>query len=100
MREVLARHRRPCLDGRTSEEVFQTRRGRMFWYNQDRRKAALEHIERMSVKIIEREGLGTKITVAAVWRRAGGTWLLQKGIISIEKGESATLFPSISVLLI
>ena len=69
----------------------------MSWYNQDRRKDALEHIERMSAEIIEREGIRTKRGVAAARRRAVETWLLQEGIIAIEKGKSVTPFPSFSV---
>ena len=97
VREALAHRHRPCLGGRIAEDVFQSGRERMSWYNQDRRIAALEHIERMSAEIIEREGLWTKRTVARAWRRAVETWLLQEGIIAIEKGESVTPFPSILV---
>jgi hypothetical protein len=95
--ETLARRSRPCLGGRAAEEVFQTGRGRMAWYTQDRRIDALEHIETMSTEIIEREGIRTKRGVAAAWRRAVETWLLQEGIITIEKGKSVTPFPSILV---
>ncbi len=97
VREALAHRQRPCLGGRMAEEVFQSGRGRMSWYNQDRRKAALEQIERMSAEIIAREGIRTKRTAATAWRRAVETWLLQEGIIAIEKGDSVTPFPSILV---
>jgi len=95
--ERLSRRSRPCLGGRAAEEVFYTGRGRLAGYTQDRRIAALEQVEQMSADIIEREGIRTKRGVAAVWRRAVETWLLQEGIIAIEKGESVTPFPSILV---
>jgi len=97
VKETLVSRRRPCLDGRTAEEVFQSGQCRMSWYNQDRRQAALRQIRRMSAEIVEREGLRTKRARAAAWRRAVETWLLQEGIIAIEKGKSVTPFPSILV---
>lgn len=97
VKETLARRPRPCLGGGTPDGVFQAGQGRMAWYTQDRRLSALEHIEQMSAAIIEREGIRTKRGVAAAWRRAVETWLLQEGIITIERGESVTPFPSISV---
>lgn len=97
VKEALAHRPRPCLGGGTPDQAFQAGQGRMAWYTQDRRLAALEHIEQMSAAIIEREGIRTKRGVAAAWRRSVETWLLQEGIITIERGESVTPFPSISV---
>lgn len=97
MKETLAHRPRPCLGGGTPDQAFQSGQERMAWYTKDRRHAALEHIEQMSAEIIRREGIRTKRGMASAWRRAVETWLLQEGIITIERGESVTPFSSIAV---
>ena len=97
MKDTLAGRPRPCLGGETPDQAFQSGQERMAWYTKDRRRFALEQIEQTSAGIIKREGIRTKRGVAAAWRRAVETWLLQEGIITIEKGESVTPFSSISV---
>ena len=57
----------------------------------------LEQIETQSAEYVRQEGAATKRTVARAWRRAVETWLLQEGIIAIEKGGSVTPKPSLSV---
>ena len=69
----------------------------MGWYTYDRRKSALEHIAKTSVEIIRQEGASSKRAAGRAWRRAVETWLLQEGIIAIEKGGSVTPNPSLSV---
>ena len=97
VRKALVHRRRPCLAGRTAEETHCSGQERMGWYTYDRRKAALEHIEIMSAEIVRQEGASVKRAAARAWRRAVETWLLQEGIIAIQKGGTVTPFPSIPV---
>lgn len=97
VKESLAHRRRPCLGGQTAAEAFLAGRERMFWYNYDRRKAALESIEMTRAEIVHQEGTQTERAAAGAWRRAVETWLLQEGVIAIEKRGSVTPFPSFSV---
>ncbi len=56
----------------------------MGWYTYSRRKAALEHIEKMSAQITRQEVASIKRSAARAWRRAVEAWLPQEGIIAIE----------------
>ena len=97
VQEALVHRRRPCLEGRTAEERLCSGQARMGWYTYDRRKAALEQIAKTSTEIARQEGASTKRIAARAWRRAVETWLLQEGIIAIQKGGSVTPNPSLLV---
>ena len=94
---LLANRPRACLDGRTAGDTLLSGQDRMAWYTYDRRCAMLEQIETQSAEYVRQEGAATKRTAARDWRRAVETWLLQEGIIAIEKGGSVTPKPSLSV---
>jgi len=88
--ESLNHRRRPCLQGRTSCEVFCTGREGLRKYNKRRRREAFEAIDSLSLVELEKAHRITRRTVNAAWRHAVENWLLSEKICTISKPKSVT----------
>lgn len=88
--ESLNHRRRPCLQGRTSCEVFCAGREGLRKYNRRRRREAIETVVAMFVAELHTVPRYTRRAVDAAWRHTVENWLLREKIITVSQPKSVT----------
>lgn len=77
---------RPCLNGKSSDDVFETRHEAMKAYTLQKRKEVHAEIRELAMRIMVRDRRGDRLTEQAVWRLAVETWLRRHGLITVSVG--------------
>lgn len=85
---------RPCLEGQTACAVFFAGNARVKAYNRTRRKRAYREVLRLYTENLVGLAVRSRRGIKAAWRQAVETWLIQEGIIAVEKRKSVTPFSS------
>ena len=77
---------RPCLRGKTADQVFESRFGAMSVYTSDRRKEVREEITLTAMHIKANMDSEDRQSEQAAWRLAVETWLRRNGLITVSGG--------------
>lgn len=77
-------HPRPCLQGQTSDMIFEARHSAMKAYTLQRRREVYGEIMTLAMKIMARGNGDDRLTEQAAWRIAAETWLRREGLITIS----------------
>lgn len=80
------RRPRPCLNGKTSNTVFETRHEEMKAYTLQKRREVHDQIKELAMRIMVHGKRGDQLTEQAAWRIAVETWLRREGLITVSVG--------------
>lgn len=79
--------RRPCLQGRTANLVFEVgKQDRRYYYDQRQRRAVFDELRTMAAMSMAETKLTGRRAADAAWRLAVETWLRREGHITISVG--------------
>jgi len=80
--------RRPCLQGRTANLVFEVgKQNRRYYYDQRQRRAVFDELRTMAAMSMAETKLTGRRAADAAWRLAVETWLRREGHITISVGR-------------
>jgi len=80
------RRPRPCLNGQTSDIIFEARHMAMKAYTLQKRREVRDQIEELAMRIMAHGNEGDRLTKQGAWRIAVEIWLRREGLITISVG--------------